>query len=105
MPVLYYRADVSKLKHDYLFVEDPCNAYNYYDNFDLMAFRVPGQAEDHPMYSESPDTDGPKMFYDKTQNKKITAVKKAYNEDSYILISAGFDGLYGTRDDIFNFAK
>ena len=28
---------------------------------------------------------------------------RPYRADSYILISAGYDGLYGTRDDICNF--
>ena len=32
-------------------------------------------------------------------------IKKSYRSDSYIMISAGKDGLYGTADDIFNFNK
>ena len=33
------------------------------------------------------------------------AGNRPYRADSYILMSAGFDGLYGTKDDVFNFEK
>jgi hypothetical protein len=49
-------------------------------------------------------TKGPLIFYNNTWNKKFTAAVKPYNENTYILLSAGWDGLYGTRDDIFNFS-
>jgi prepilin-type N-terminal cleavage/methylation domain-containing protein len=114
MPVLYYKADSSKL--DNYFTDgnptppapyDPNNTYDYLDNWYLMALQVPGQVMEHPLYNLSPASGlpGHELFYRKIHNKKITAVKKAYNEDSYILISAGFDGLYGTRDDIYNFTE
>jgi hypothetical protein len=39
----------------------------------------------------------------KLRDPKITATKWPYRPDSYILISAGADGLYGTQDDVTNF--
>ncbi len=39
------------------------------------------------------------------RNPKITARPWPYRPDSYILISAGADGEYGTNDDIRNFGK
>ncbi|MFC1763773.1 hypothetical protein ACFL6U_17070, partial [Planctomycetota bacterium] len=54
----------------------------------------------------------PLDFYPATENKKIreamsfggtASVSRPQRRDSYILISAGWDGLYGTRDDVTNF--
>ena len=38
-------------------------------------------------------------------NPDISSVNRPYKADTYILVSAGKDGLYGTSDDIFNFNK
>ncbi len=43
------------------------------------------------------------FFYDYIRDPKIAARPWPYRPDSYILISAGADGLYGTGDDIRNF--
>jgi hypothetical protein len=45
----------------------------------------------------------PLRFYKNTRNDKIAIVRRPYMEESYILISAGFDGEYGTADDICNY--
>ena len=37
------------------------------------------------------------------RDPKISSPKRPYNPDTYILISAGPDGYYGTADDIHNF--
>ena len=44
-------------------------------------------------------------FYDNIFNENITAVDRPYRSESYILLSAGFDGEYGTEDDVFNFER
>jgi hypothetical protein len=44
-------------------------------------------------------------FYVITRDEKITSMARPMRSDSYILISAGFDGLYGTSDDVFNFGE
>jgi len=38
-------------------------------------------------------------------NEQVTSVSRPYRADSYILVSAGKDGMYGTPDDMFNFEK
>ncbi|MFA6175205.1 MAG: type II secretion system protein [Phycisphaerae bacterium] len=45
------------------------------------------------------------FFYDTITNPKITSQPRPYNASSYLLISAGYDGIYGTTDDITNFGN
>jgi len=98
MPILYYKADTSKTAHD---VNDPNNIdniYDYKDNHALLALGVPGKpGQNHPLYED------PKIFYEMTRDYKV-AEMKPNRADTYILLSAGHDGLYGTEDDIPNFA-
>lgn len=47
---------------------------------------------------------GPEIFFNKISNPKVSAQRWPHNPDSYILISAGYDGIYGTDDDITNFS-
>ena len=107
MPILYYRADTSKSKHDYT---DPDNSiYNVLDNDELVKLGIPWDpAHVHPIDStggttSTGGTSDIKIFYDMTWNPDISTTDRPYNSDSYILLSAGFDGEYGTRDDVFNF--
>jgi hypothetical protein len=44
-------------------------------------------------------------FYSYIEDPKVTAKSTPYNPNSYILISAGPDGTYGTKDDIRNFGN
>lgn len=44
-------------------------------------------------------------FYEFIRDPRVQAQPWPYKPDSYILISAGYDGLYGTDDDICNFAR
>jgi prepilin-type N-terminal cleavage/methylation domain-containing protein len=106
MPVLYYKADPSKLVHDPNYVPavgtpNP-NIYNFDDNHAITGLGCPWDASatvtPHPMYTN------PYVFYKAITNKNVTSTPRPHNEDGYILISAGYDGLYGTRDDVFNFA-
>ena len=102
MPILYYKADPSKLTHDpNQGVTNKTNIYSYMDNDELLAIGVPWATTPHPMYDSGGD--GP-VFYSNTRDKAVTVIDKPHNPDSYILISAGWDGLYGTRDDVYNFA-
>jgi len=117
MPILYYKANTNNVEHD---DADPkVNIYNYLDNDQLVLLGMPwNPLVSHPISSGGGLTstgaaaDPYKYFYDKYENddynggirdKKITTAHRPYNSDSYILMSAGFDGEYGTRDDVFNF--
>lgn len=108
MPILYYKADPSKLLHDIGELTGKYNSgqniYNYYDNIELIEERQPWPGgEIHP-YEDPPAPKVPgQLFYENTIDKSVLTMDKPHNPDSYILISAGWDGLYGTRDDVFNF--
>ena len=97
MPILYYRANTSNTEH----LPPPAppgeNIYNYDDNRELVALKT-YDGEDH-LFELDPAT-----FYEEIKNKKIS-IPRPYRADSYILISAGPDGKYGTKDDVLNFEK
>ncbi len=98
MPILYYKADTSKTAHDVNDPNNPENIYDYKDNHALLALGVPSKpGEKHPLYED------PKIFYEITKNDKVTSESKPYRANTFILLSAGPDGLYGTKDDIANF--
>ena len=97
MPILYYRADVNGTAHDLNNPDNPENVYDYRDNQALIDLGVPGEpGRVHPLAD-------PKRFYMNTRSHKSPERPVPYCADGYILISAGRDGLYGTKDDICNF--
>jgi type II secretory pathway pseudopilin PulG len=117
MPILYYRADLTKTM--FPGPNDTPQAirnglstsgyiYNVYDNQNLIEKGLPWDTSVtamHPLsINWSSGTVYPKPFYDMIRNPMIPTGDRPYRQDSYILLSAGFDGLYGTVDDVFNFA-
>ena len=99
MPILYYKANKSKTAHDVNDPDNPENIYDYRDNHALLALGVPGKPEQkHPLF------ENPKIFYEMTRNNRVAGPSVPNRADTYILLSAGRDGLYGTEDDIANFA-
>jgi len=107
MPILYYKADISGTKHDPDTPSHPLNIYDYKDNHELVELGKPEDTDFvHPLFSVSGDPPAGRRFYEITKNEEITIdAGRPYRSDSYILLSAGFDGEYGTRDDLFNFNK
>ena len=114
MPILYYKANPSKLTHEY--DEMITNIYLYADNHEILEIEPPWSDDPngHPLHdpgAAAPPADAGYTFYNITTNPEVTVETSSgtyaqpYNKDSYILISAGHDGLYGTRDDVFNFDK
>ena len=98
MSILYYKADTSKNAHNLDNPDDPNNIYNYKDNYALLSLGIPEDPDKkHPLFAN------PKIFYEMTKNYMITTQSRPCRADSYVLISAGLDGLYGTKDDIGNF--
>jgi type II secretory pathway pseudopilin PulG len=113
MPILYYKADPTKHSYyDYRYPESALNSidntdniYNYWDNDDILQMGLPPQAlAYHPMKSGLLAPEGPTIFYNKTLNESLST-PAPWRSDSYILLSAGYDGLYGTKDDIYDFMK
>jgi type II secretory pathway pseudopilin PulG len=112
MPILYYKANTAKTLHDVDTPDNPQNIYDYTDNQDLVMlgkpFDPPSQGGSMHKLAVDPDNPSPGYrFYMNTTNDKMLATSMAairpYREDTYILISAGYDGEYGTPDDICNF--
>jgi len=94
MPILYYRANRLGKTHR---AGDPNNIYDCRDNLALLALGVPGRpGKTHPLID-------PNRFYLNTQDVRVTSSPQPVRPDSYILISAGWDGIYGTADDICNY--
>jgi len=112
-PILYYKANTSSKTIDQL-VESRIDfrIYNSYDNYYLAGFGrmtvPPAQrvwpGNQHPLGSDLEHLY--KFDYEGgIRDPKIPSAMRPwpYRPDSYILISAGMDGLYGTSDDIRNF--
>jgi prepilin-type N-terminal cleavage/methylation domain-containing protein len=123
MPILYYKADPTKTLHPgdnvtfSTFYSDTTtinpnpntSIYNVVDNLDFVCFLKPwspsGFPEYQPMANLNPGSPGGAMlFYQKIRNKKLSS-PWPYRADTFILMSAGYDGEYGTGDDIFNFGE
>jgi hypothetical protein len=109
-PVLYFRANPSaeytKLTSGNL-IDPPKNIYSYFDNYKLMFLgKITDKEIEHPLCPfKSNPTEEPLgvPFYDYITDPMVPNLKRPVRPDSFILISAGNDGLYGTRDDICNF--
>ncbi len=98
MPILYYKAHPSRTVH---LATDPGNSiYDYRDNQALIDLGKPWESSAQAKIHELAD---PERFYKNTLNRQVTNVPVPFNKDTYILISAGYDGEYGTSDDITNF--
>jgi type II secretory pathway pseudopilin PulG len=104
MPVLYYKADPSKMIHDVnnMYGGSNPNIYNFDDNYAITALGCPWESAPPPVGAHPMQTN-PLTFYKEITNPRSTSTPRPHNEDGYILMSAGYDGLYGTRDDVFNF--
>ena len=110
-PILYYRADPTKKQFmgAGAIVPGSLDIYNFTDNFPLI--QVADSADGTPPGDHPLATFGGTYFYNqqyKIVDQKIlsaTGRPWPHRPDSYILISAGVDGRYGTADDICNFGN
>jgi type II secretory pathway pseudopilin PulG len=98
-PILYYKSNTSSK------ICDPqrpqISLYNILDNQLLVNIGSVKDRKIHPLSNTN-------VFYSYKYgilDPKITARAWPHRPDSYILISAGADGLYGTGDDITNFGN
>jgi type II secretory pathway pseudopilin PulG len=93
-PILYYRANTSG--------RTIREIYNAQDNDAIVAIKEQADGGIHPLAYPGNQYQN---FYDYITDPKISARPWPYRPGSYILISAGVDGLYGTGDDIRNFGN
>lgn len=114
-PILYYKADSASR----FFKKLPAPTdgpdefagwiYNYEDNRAIIKLgKIKDPAVMHrfnELYTYTEDTqqrDGIDLFYKTITNPKVN-YDKPFNAATFILISAGYDGIYGTSDDVTNF--
>jgi type II secretory pathway pseudopilin PulG len=109
MPVLYYQANVSNHFHSFSDAGNGESIYNYLDNHDFVEqLPIPGTSSiaKHAIVDNPEDT-----FYEDTRDYRTivnsggTPVVMPFRRTSYILLSAGFDGEFGTDDDVYNFSN
>jgi type II secretory pathway pseudopilin PulG len=106
MPILYYKANTANTRHNVGNPDDPQNIYNYVDNQRLIALGKPwdkGASGSIPHRLGVENGQPGLRFYMNTKNEKVLTASRPYRADTYILISAGWDGEYGTPDDVCNF--
>jgi type II secretory pathway pseudopilin PulG len=114
MPILYYKANTTNMLHLYDIggkewkppnpSDDAGNIYNYWDNQELLELGKPWVQGGAGTPAKKHRLSDYKRFYKNTKSDRITTPPdRPYRSDSYILISAGYDGEYGTADDICNF--
>ncbi|MHC4567727.1 MAG: type II secretion system protein, partial [Planctomycetota bacterium] len=104
MPILYYRANTANTLHDVDAPDNPLNIYNYRDNQTLVSLGKPwdpGSAGNNTAPgSGSHSLLNPTRYYMNTRNHKVLVTSRPHRSNTFILISAGWDGEYGTPDDI-----
>jgi len=108
-PILYYRADATKKVSQEI--------YNYYDNYGFIRIKEANDKKDISLglgnWGDGVSTsDGQYNFYNFIRDLRVTlpagtnpGLGLPYRPDSYILVSAGADGMYGTTDDVCNFSR
>jgi len=114
-PILYFRANTSKVGHTPVLAQLNNNTYNLLDavgneaQSDSIVDLPPLSTKIglHPMSTVAPNDslDAMERFYNLTKNPNFTSPPRPYRSESFILQSAGPDGLYGTGDDVFNFDR
>lgn len=111
MPILYYKARTWNTGHAWPpqakefpgDMDRNTNIYEYEDNGLIVDWAPPWDTSlTHPMSGDKLGIHN-KIFYDATLNPNFTLPPRPYRSESFILLSAGPDGLYGTPDDIYNF--
>lgn len=102
-PILYFKANTLNKFQDYLQFPDDL-VYNYYDNFELLNL---GSAEDstvaHPLADGTDDLLDFGNILINQQASSASGFDVPYRANSYVLMSAGKDGLFGNADDVYNF--
>ena len=113
MPVLYFKADSTKTCR----VDKPTGlqnnddgiykkwVYNFKDNLPIL--ELPWLRDPETAVRHYPDKDGTddmaQVFYEQLTQREDGNFFMPHNKSTFLLISAGYDGIYGTKDDLTNF--
>jgi len=102
VPILYYKANISG--------KQILDIYHMADNDYLVFIKEQADLLENPLGPgerppRNPLAGDVGWFENYIADPRVTARPWPYKPDSYILISAGADGLYGTPDDITNFGN
>ena len=117
LPVLYFKTDGTKrfrVNETNTLVTNPTTTdyskwiYNFDDNLPVVNLPVladPTQPDTDFTDSADATKNLAQVFYEKITQTADTGRNyyKPFNANKFILISAGWDGVYGTKDDITNF--
>lgn len=117
LPILYFKCDQAKRfrvdqTRKMVTAFNPSEysqwSYNFDDNYPLIALpSLPDSAVADRDFIDPQDAakTQARVFYEKiTQTEDQSRdFFKPFNSSTYILMSAGWDGIYGTKDDITNF--
>ena len=110
-PILYFKANAMYTFQNSLTTLNangtPDDVYNYDDNVNLLDLGVAGNPTlDHPLADGTTDLQD---FDDILRNEQVFNVSNSFSvpycAQSYVLMSAGKDGLFGTADDVYSFEK
>ena len=102
-PVLYYKANPnSRIYNGVAPAED--RIYDMWDNIDIIGAQFALTLQQQPLqqldfFYGNPPT----IPFGYIQDPTVTAMQWPHRPDSYLLVTAGYDGIYGTADDITNF--
>ncbi len=120
-PILYYKAKEASKDFDWdrlrtTPADEPRLIYNYADNEEIISL---GPVKDpvnskHRFSISEPYTyqdqsgaqqtgTGRQRFYHTITDPSVQNFRRPYNPQTFILISAGYDGIFGTKDDVSNF--
>ena len=104
-PLLYYRARTNFSQQNFSIDGDETNdIYNFYDNENLLDLGMPNTGDPFTVQGAN-IAETLLNFENMIINENVQTIRRPYRADSYILISAGKDGDFGTADDVFNFDK
>jgi prepilin-type N-terminal cleavage/methylation domain-containing protein len=117
-PILYYKANEGSrdFEWDPLPTQESRLIYNYEDNAALITLGpVKDPVDTKHLFDPTEPysyTDpkgvaktgfGKQRFYNTITDPAVQNFRKPYNPQSFLLISAGYDGIFGTKDDVTNF--
>lgn len=114
-PILYFKANPASLLHEPVAWTQTSNCiYDARDNAPILNLGLVADGALPPASRRQHDlapgirpgtTSFEYFYYDYIRDVRIQDRRWPVRPDSYLLISAGMDGIYGTEDDIRNFAK